>query len=91
MKTLILLALLGAPPRDPRVREAFIRTHPCPTTCVTYVRTGSKFTRYEQCGACEVDHVCPLACGGADAVENMAWIDKKQNRKKGATCNDCRM
>lgn len=43
---------------------AFFRArHPCPSTGSTS-------------GACdwEIDHVIPLACGGCDAVSNMAWM-----------------
>ncbi len=62
---------------------------PCPSTCKTYVRRGRIFVQYETCGACEVDHVCPLACCGADAPVNMQWMDKKANRAKGADCTAC--
>ncbi len=62
---------------------------PCPSTCKTYVRRGRIFVQYETCGACEVDHLCPLACCGADTPTNMQWMDKKANRAKGADCNAC--
>ena len=49
--------------RSAAARRAFRRVHPCPATGVVQ-------------GACRgyvIDHVRPLACGGADAPENMQW------------------
>jgi hypothetical protein len=49
--------------RSRAARAAFQRSHPCPATgrasgpCPGYI----------------VDHVKPLACGGADAPSNMQW------------------
>lgn len=49
--------------RDPAQRAAFKKSHPCPLNgkasgpCPGYV----------------VDHVRPLACGGADSPVNMQW------------------
>lgn len=57
--------------------------------CRLYHRVGRAFVLYEPCGACEVDHRCPLACCGADTPENMHWMDKKANRAKGADCTFC--
>jgi len=60
------------PPRDPAVRAAFVRAHPCPAT----ERTS---------GACPgwvVDHRLPLCAGGADAPENLQWITAAQAREK---------
>lgn len=67
----VALALLAASPADRAhrthrsrgARAAFQRAHPCPSTGKTH-------------GACPgyvVDHVRPLACGGADAPGNMQW------------------
>ena len=63
-------ALLCVPPladakahRDHRATAAFKHDHPCPATgrskgpCKGYV----------------IDHVNPLACGGADRPSNMQW------------------
>jgi 5-methylcytosine-specific restriction endonuclease McrA len=64
----------GKRKRSNSARSAFRRNHSCPST-------GS--TR----GACpgyEVDHVTPLACGGADESWNMQWLTKEANRSKGA-------
>jgi hypothetical protein len=50
-------------PRSPAAKHAFVRAHPCPSTWRTL-------------GACPgyiIDHVKPLACGGADAPGNMQW------------------
>jgi len=60
--------------RDPAMRAAFRHDHPCPSTGRTR-------------GACpgyEVDHVIPLACGGADDPSNMQWLTKEANRAKGS-------
>ncbi len=62
---------------------------PCPETCKTYVRRGSRFVLYERCGACQVDHLCPLKCCGIDAPSNMHWMDKLANLRKGADCSAC--
>ena len=59
--------------RDPEQRAAFRRDHPCPSTGKTR-------------GAClgyQVDHVKPLACGGADDPSNMQWLTKEANRGEG--------
>jgi hypothetical protein len=53
----------GSYHRSRAARADFQRSHPCPATG----RTN---------GACPgyvVDHVKPLACGGADAPSNMQW------------------
>lgn len=54
----------GAIYRSSKVRAAFIKAHPCPTTGLT---TGA-------CHGWQVDHVIPLACGGCDVVWNLAWL-----------------
>ncbi len=62
----------GTTKRDPRQREAFMRSHPCPSTGKTH-------------GACPgyvVDHVVPLKRGGADAPSNMQWQTKAAAKAK---------
>ncbi len=49
--------------RSRAVRQAFQQQQPCPATGK---RSGA-------CPGWVVDHIKPLACGGADAVENMQW------------------
>ena len=49
--------------RSAAAKSAFQQSHPCPATGS---RTGS-------CPGYVVDHVKPLACGGADAPANMQW------------------
>ena len=49
--------------RSRTARAAFERSHPCPANG-------------HSSGACPgyvVDHILPLACGGADAPSNMQW------------------
>jgi 5-methylcytosine-specific restriction endonuclease McrA len=58
--------------RSRAARAAFMRQHPCPSTGRTY-------------GACPgwlVDHVKPLACGGADAPANMNWQTIAEGKAK---------
>jgi len=50
-------------PRSPAAKHAFVRAHPCPSTGRT---SGG-------CPGYIIDHVKPLACGGADAPGNMQW------------------
>jgi hypothetical protein len=58
--------------RDPRARNEFKRTHPCPSTGKTS-------------GACKgyiIDHVQPLKRGGADSASNMQWQSEADARSK---------
>lgn len=54
------------------VLSAFKKVHPCPSTGKTS-------------GACPgwiMDHVIPLACGGADSVGNLQWLPVESWRAK---------
>jgi hypothetical protein len=58
--------------RSRQARADFMKQHPCPATG----RTS---------GACKgyvVDHVKPLACGGADAPSNMHWETVQEGKAK---------
>jgi hypothetical protein len=58
--------------RSRAARAQFQRQHPCPATGRTY-------------GACPgyvVDHVKPLACGGADAPSNLQWQTIAEGKAK---------
>jgi 5-methylcytosine-specific restriction endonuclease McrA len=73
------VALGGAVPaavariaRNPAVRAAFHRTHPCPAT-------GRGAGR---CPGYVVDHVVPLTRGGADALWNLQWQTQAAARAK---------
>lgn len=61
--------------RDPRARNAFKRSHPCPSTGKT---TGS-------CPGYVIDHVKPLKRGGADSPENMQWQTERAAKIKDRT------
>lgn len=89
MIALLVAALLSAPTRSPTVKAAFVRANPPPAWCATYVLRDGILQFYSRTGACDVDHVCPLKCGGADRVENLQWLDAKANRSKGADCRAC--
>ena len=58
--------------RDPRARNEFRRTHPCPSTGST---SGS-------CKGYVIDHVQPLKHGGADSPSNMQWQSEAEARSK---------
>jgi hypothetical protein len=61
-------------PRSSAAKAAFARLHACPSTgrhvphCPEYV----------------IDHVVPLACGGADAPSNMQWQTIAAGKAKDA-------
>jgi hypothetical protein len=58
--------------RSAAAKDSFKRGHPCPST-----GRGS--------GACPgyvIDHVQPLACGGADAPSNMSWQTTADGKAK---------
>jgi hypothetical protein len=69
--TAVLAALLGllvstandATTRSSSAKAAFKRANPCPAT-------GKAFGL---CGGYVIDHIVPLACGGADTPGNMQW------------------
>jgi len=70
--TLISIAGHVGIQRDPAQRAAFVRQYPCPVTHLTH-------------GACTgwvVDHIKPLACGGADRPENMQWQTAADGKAK---------
>lgn len=58
-----LAAFAATHHRSRSVRREFQRLHPCPSTGL----------KYGSCPGYVVDHVVAIACGGADAVENMQW------------------
>lgn len=58
--------------RDPHAKEAFRRTHPCPST-------GKK---YGACPGYVVDHIRALKHGGADDPSNMQWQTRAAAKAK---------
>ena len=65
--------------RNPKARAEFMRQQPCPAT------GKSK-------GACPgyvVDHLKPIACGGADAPGNMQWKTTAEAKAKDAAGVRC--
>jgi hypothetical protein len=58
--------------RSPAARASFMRSNPCPTT-------GKKSGG---CPGYVVDHVKPLAKGGADDPSNMQWQTKEAAKEK---------
>jgi len=61
--------------RSAAARDSFMRQHPCPSTGK---RSGG-------CPAYIVDHVRPLACGGADSAVNMQWQTVADAKAKDKT------
>ena len=61
--------------RDPRARNEFKRTHPCPSTGKS---SGS-------CPGYVIDHVQPLKRGGADTPANMQWQTEGAAKLKDRT------
>lgn len=66
--------------RSSAAKRSFQASHPCPATGT---KTGS-------CNGYVIDHVKPLACGGADAPTNMQWqtegAAKLKDRTERAGC-----
>jgi hypothetical protein len=60
--------------RSRAVAREFQREHPCPSTGQT---SGT-------CPGYWKDHITPLKCGGADAVENMQWQTVADAKAKDA-------
>lgn len=61
--------------RDPRARNEFKRTQPCPATG----KSGGS------CPGYVIDHVQPLKRGGADVPANMQWQTEGAARRKDRT------
>lgn len=58
--------------RSAAVLHAFQKAYPCPATGK---KTGP-------CPGYVKDHVKPLACGGADSVENLQWQTEAAGKAK---------
>ena len=58
--------------RDPKARQAFMKSHPCPSNGKT---SGA-------CPGYVVDHIRPLKRGGADAPSNMQWQTQSAAKAK---------
>lgn len=67
-----LAACAGAPARSGVAKRAFAREVACPATGLHAL----------PCPGYVVDHVVPLACGGADAPPNMQWQTVPEARAK---------
>jgi len=58
--------------RSNAARHAFAKTHLCPST-----------QQYRlPCPGYVIDHIKPLACGGADAPRNMQWQTVAEGKAK---------
>ena len=58
--------------RSYKAKVDFKREHPCPSTGATKGR----------CEGYIIDHIKPLACGGADSPENMQWQTEEESKAK---------
>jgi hypothetical protein len=78
IKTFLILALITAPAaqaeiyRSRAVRADFQRHNPCP----------ANGNRRGPCPGYVVDHIRALACGGADATENLQWQTVEEGKAK---------
>lgn len=69
---ILSLLLIAATPRSESVRREFKKLNPCPSTrlpkgpCPGYV----------------IDHIVPLACNGADAIQNLQWQSVEEAKAK---------
>lgn len=68
----------GKTERSGAVLAAFRAKYPCPATKKS---TGA-------CPGWAIDHVIPLACGGADAVYNLQWLPNTIKSAKGPDSKD---
>lgn len=66
--------------RSNRIKAAYRRIHPCPST-------GSRNSA-EACPDWSIQHVIPLASGGCDSVVNMMWLPNKIKTCAGQYCVD---
>lgn len=78
MRLLLILLLLfsltteAKQHRSYKAKLEFKQQYPCPSTG-------------EATGKCEgyiIDHIRPLACGGADSPENMQWQTEEDSKAK---------
>jgi hypothetical protein len=56
----------------------FRREHPYPG--------GPDIGSRRRCRGYIIDHICPLACCGLDAPQNMQWQTKAQSKKTAGSC-----
>lgn len=68
----LCVSVQAAPHRSRAATDAFKREHPCPANGASH-------------GPCQgyvIDHIKPLACGGADAPTNMQWQTVAEGKAK---------
>ena len=58
--------------RSYKAKVEFKQQHPCPANGATKGR----------CEGYIIDHIIPLACGGADSPENMQWQTEAESKAK---------
>lgn len=83
----VIVALLfplngfGKQPRNSSARAQFMHERPCPAN--GHTRGG--------CPGYVVDHVVPLACGGADEPANMQWQTTEDAKAKDKWERHCEL
>lgn len=65
----------GRTHRSRAAKDEFKREYPCPSTGKGYGR----------CPGYVIDHIVPLACGGADSSYNMQWQTIAEGKAKDKT------
>jgi len=58
--------------RSEKAKNSFKYSHPCP----------ANGNNHGSCAGYVIDHIKPLACGGADAVINMQWQTIEEGKAK---------
>ena len=78
MKYLIIFALLFSPLANAKIKRSykaksdFAKLHACPATGLNK----------PSCPGYVIDHIRPLACGGADNPANLQWQTVKEGKAK---------
>jgi hypothetical protein len=78
LSIVIVVGILGlheayaSAPRSHTVLKEFQKTHPCPSTGLTYGK----------CPGFQKDHRIALICGGPDTVENLQWLSIQDHKIK---------
>ncbi|CAN4276827.1 HNH nuclease [Methylophilaceae bacterium] len=78
MRLLLIITLLfsftvvAKEQRSYKAKVEFKQQHPCPANASTKGR----------CEGYIIDHIIPLACGGADSPENMQWQTEEESKAK---------
>lgn len=68
--------------RSTQAKRIFMNANPCPG--------GPDRGKTNKCHGYVIDHICPLACCGADSAWNMQWQTHDAAKEKDKWELDCR-